>query len=508
MAFNYPVTFFAMPTIIPTDRSQLTFMTSLDDMVAPDHPVRLIDALVDKIIALDTEYFDHLAPQSSVGRRGYSAAALIKLYMYGYIHRVNSSRKLQAEATRNIEVIWLLSGLKPSYKTIADYRRDYPEQIRRVNEQIVRFLADNGWINGERIGMDGTKLKAYTGWDMLDEKDLDKRLSKARGELEDWLGELIANDLADELDEPDPDEGQPGDDPGLMDRIARLREKIERLEELKDELARQGATRISPADPDARLMRSARMGTHPAYNLQISVDSANKMIVAASATDHPTDFEQLIPMFWSSASLLGKIPGEVLADTGYADLADIKTIEEQTTATCYIPENNTSVKNRPIQFTYHPEQDQYECSQGQPLVPKAKRRFHKDKQAYADIYQGTRCTACPVAGVCTSAKSGIRQLRVFHGVEWRHAYAKRMAGRYAKQRVGERKGLVEHVFGTLRYWMGQIPVKLRGLRNVQTDMDLYSGAYNIKRWTSMNKSFKGLMDEVIGWNPAPSLHPG
>jgi len=131
MAFNYPVTFFAMPTIIPTDRSQLTFMTSLDDMVAPDHPVRLIDALVDKIIALDTEYFDHLAPQSSVGRRGYSAAALIKLYMYGYIHRVNSSRKLQAEATRNIEVIWLLSGLKPSYKTIADYRRDYPEQIRR-----------------------------------------------------------------------------------------------------------------------------------------------------------------------------------------------------------------------------------------------------------------------------------------------------------------------------------------------------------------------------------------
>jgi len=497
-----------MPTIIPTDRSQLTFMTSLDDMIAPDHPVRLIDALINKIIEQDTEFFDHLAPQSSVGRRGYSSAALIKLYMYGYIHGISSSRKLEGEAGRNIEVIWLLSGLKPSYKVIADYRRDYPEQIRRVNEQIVRFLADNGWIDGQRIGIDGTKLKAYTGWDMLDEQDLNKHLGTAQKQLDTWLGELVANDLADELDEPDPDDGQPGDEPELMERIARLREKVERLEGLKEELARQGTTRISPTDPDARLMRSARMGKHPAYNLQISVDSANKMIVVASATDHATDFEQLTPMVWSSVARLAKMPAEILADTGYADLGDIKTMEEQTSAICYIPENDNPVKNRSIQFTYHPGQDQYECSQGQPLVPKAKRRFHKDKQAYADIYQGTRCTECPVAGVCTSAKSGIRQLRVFHGAEWRHTYAERMASRYAKQRVSERKGLVEHVFGTLRYWMGQIPVKLRGLRNVQTDMDLYSGAYNIKRWTSMNKSFKGLMEEVIGWSPDRSLHPG
>jgi transposase len=497
-----------MPTIIPTDRSQITFMTSLDDMVASDHSVRLIDALIDKIIAQDTEYFDHLAPQSLVGRRGYSAAALIKLYMYGYIHGISSSRKLEAEATRNIEVIWLLSGLKPSYKVIADYRRDYPDQIRRVNEQIVRFLVDNGWIDGKRIAVDGTKLKAYTGWEMVDEQDLDKRLASARKQLDGWLGELMANDLADELDEPDCDDGQPNGEPELMERIGRLRQKVDRLEGLKEELARQQTTRISPADPEARLMRSARSGKHPAYNVQISVDSANKMIVAASATDHANDFKQLTPMAWLSAARLGKIPGEVLADTGYADLGDVKAIEEQTTATCYIPENDTPLKNRSIQFTYHPDDDQYECSQGQPLIPKVKAQFHKAKQAYVDIYQGTRCLECPVATECTSAKSGIRRLRVYHGAEWRHTYAKRMASRYGKQRVAERKGLVEHVFGTLRYWMGQIPLKLRGLRKVQTDMDLYSGAYNIKRWTSMDKSFKGLMKEVIGWDPALSLHPG
>ena len=291
-------------------------MTSLDDMVAPDHSVRLIDALIDKIIARDSEFFDHLAPQSSVGRRGYSAAALIKLYMYGYIHGISSSRKLEAEATRNIEVIWLLSGLKPSYKVIADYRRDYPDQIQRVNEQIVRFLADSGWISGERIAIDGTKLKAYTGWDMVDEEKFNKSLEAARERLDGWLGELVANDLADELDEPERDDGQPSGEPELMERIGRLRQKIQRLEGLKEELARQDTTRISPADPEARVMKSARMGSHPAYNVQISVDSAHKMIIAASATDHANDFKQLTPMAWTSAGRLGKIPEKCLPTPG------------------------------------------------------------------------------------------------------------------------------------------------------------------------------------------------
>lgn len=290
-----------MPTIIPTDRSQLTFMTSLDDMLAPDHSVRLIDALIDQIIELDTTYFDHLAPQQSVGRRGYSAAALLKLYMYGYIHGISSSRKLQAEATRNIEVIWLLSGLKPSYKTIADYRKDHPGHIQRVNEQVVRFLADNGWISGERIAIDGTKLKAYTGWDMSDEEGLDKQLAAAHGQLEQWLQRMAINDLRDEVDELDRDD-RDGDTPSqILEHIEALHEKIRRLEGLKEELERQQTTRISPADPEARLMKSARGGKYPAYNLQTTVDSAHKMIVVGAVTQEPNDFELLEPMVWASA---------------------------------------------------------------------------------------------------------------------------------------------------------------------------------------------------------------
>jgi len=493
-----------MPTIIPTDRSQMTFMTSLDDMVTPDHPVRLIDALIDKIIAQDTEHFDHLAPQSSVGRRGYSAAALIKLYMYGYIHGISSSRKLEAEATRNIEVIWLLSGLTPSYKVIADYRRDYPGQIQRVNEQIVRFLADSGWISGERIAIDGTKLKAYTGWDMIDEERLDKQLANSHNQLEQWMKQLALNDLQDDVDECDHDDPDRGDPSKILQRIDNLHEKIRRLEGLKEELERQGTTHISPADPEARLMKSARGGTYPAYNLQTAVDSAHKMIIVGAATQQATDFELLEPMVWAAAGRLGREPAEVLADKGYADLGDIQRIQNQGTIRCYVPENDAPKANRSITFDYMPETDTFECSQGRPLVPVAKGRYNKTKDVYMDRYRGTECTKCAVAGECTTAKDGVRTLTVFHGAEWRETYRRQLASRYGRERIAERKTLVEHPFGTLRYWMGQLPLKLRGLKKVQTEINLYTAGYNVKRWSGLG-GFKELMDQVNRWFPAKVL---
>lgn len=498
-----------MPTIIAPDRQQITFMNKLDDMLAPDHPVRLLDGLIDRIIGEEPAFFDHLAPQESAGRRGYSAAALIKLFIYGYINKVNSSRALETEARRNIEVIWLLGSLRPSYKTIADYRKDHPEQIRRVNEQVVRFLIDNRWIDGQRIGIDGTKLKAYTGWEMSDQESLDRQLAKAHSQLTEWLDQLVENDLADEraaIARQPEDEGPPCE-AELMEKITRLRERIERLEGLKEQLAESGASRISPADPDARVMRSARMGNHPAYNVQVCVDSAHKMIVTAAATNQPNDFELLLPMYWSSVHQLGAYPREILADSGYADLGDIQTLQDQTPTRCYIPENDAPKANREITFSYRPEADCFECSEGKPLLPVAKGRYNKAKEAYMDIYRGTECGDCPVAGTCTSAKDGIRTMRVFHGAQWRYSYSRQLAGRYGKERIAERKGVVEHVFGTLRYWMGQIPLKLRGLKKVQTEIDLYAAGYNLKRWFGLGE-FKELMVEITRWQPAGSLPPG
>jgi transposase len=493
-----------MPTIIATDRKQCIFLNCLDDMVAPDHPVRLIDALIDSIIAQDPEFFNHLAPQSSAGRRGYSAAAMIKLFMYGYIHGISSSRKLEAEAGRNIEVIWLLSELKPSYKTIADYRKDHPEHIQRVNEQVVQFMADNGWIDGKRIAIDGTKLKAYTGWDMLDEERLDKQLATAHGQLEQWLQRMAINDLRDEVDELDstaPDGGTPSE---VLDQIEALHEKIRRLEDLKEELERQQTTRISPADPEARLMKSARGGKYPAYNLQTAVDSAHKMIVVGAVTQEPTDFELLEPMVWAATARLGREPDEVLGDTGYADLGDIQRIQKESTIRCYVPANDAPTANRSITFDYTPETDSFECSQGRPLEAVKKGIYNKAKDAYMDRYRGTECPDCPVATECTTAKDGVRTLTVFHGAEWREAYRRQLASRYGRERIAERKSLVEHPFGTLRYWMGQIPLKLRGRKKVQTEINLYTAGYNVKRWSGL-ADFEDLLKQVNEWSAGPRL---
>jgi transposase len=390
-----------MPYIKAPDRQQLTFMNKLDDLVAPDHPVRLLDAVVDRIICDEMDFFDHLAPDEGVGRRGYPAGCLIKLLLYGYIHRISSSRALAAEAERNIEVIWLLSSLTPSYKTIADYRKDHPDQIARVNEAVVRFLIGGGWIEGQRVAVDGAKLKAYTGWQMSDADRLEQQLEAANSQLEEWLRQLAANDRSDELDEIATEqvvsgEEPPACEPEVMAEIARLHRRIERLETLKEQLAESGAARISPADPEARLMRFSRRGKHPGYNLQAGVDGAHHLIVSATVTNQANDLEQLGPMHAALTGRLGEAPAELLGDTGYAALGDIKQIQANTRTRCYIPEAKSTAQNKSVQFSYEPATDRYRCSAGRTLAPIVKERYHKDKDAWVDTYRGTDCVGCPM----------------------------------------------------------------------------------------------------------------
>jgi transposase len=494
-----------MPAINAPDRHQLTFMNTLDDLVAADHPVRLLDQLIDHIISADPAFFDHLAPQESAGRKGYPAASLLKLLFYGYIHGISSSRKLQTEAERNIEVIWLLSTLKPSYKTIADYRRDHPEQIECINRQVTCFLADNGWIEGKRVAIDGARIKAYTSWDMPDEAHLSQRIEQAQQRLEQWLERLALNDAledaAEELEQLPP-EGESE----IMQQIGCLHRHIEKLEAARDRLADSEAKRLPLSDPEARAMRAPHGSSPPAYNLQAGVDSAYGMIVGTSVVNEANDFQQLQPMHQLLEDRLGRPVDELLADKGYADLGDIKRIQTETSTHCYIPENDTAMRNRKVSFHYQPEEDQYRCSAGRTLEPIAKERYYRDKQAYCDIYRGTNCQSCPMQSACTSAADGVRQLRVFHGAEWRHCYKQQLASRYGKARTRERKSIVEHVFGTVRYMMGQIPLKLRGLRKVQTEIDLYAGGYNLKRWFGLG-TFKELKNEITSWSSKLNLQP-
>lgn len=489
-----------MSTLSLTDRHQITFMSSLDDAVAADNPVRLLDALIDRIILENPDYYNHLSADGSDGRPGYPGPAMIKLYIYGYINGINSCRKLQVECQRNIEVIWLMHGLKPCFKTIASYARNNPDQLDSVNEQIVRFMYDHDWIKGQRIAIDGTKLKAYTGWKMYDHQSLDKKLQKSREQLDQWIAKLLADPEEPDCSEQS-DEFPPFDDGSqVMDQIEQLQEKIDKLEDIKRQLDAQQCKMISPADPEARSMHTAKHSSPPSYNLQIAVDDASKMLVSTRLTQKATDFEQLQPNYQAITSRLGIQPDVMSADTGYADLGDVKEIESKTKTIFYIPENNTPAKNRPITFTYEPEHHQYRCSQGQPLPEVGKTRYVKRKKAYVQRFRGTECRTCKVASTCTSSKSGLRTLHVYHGAKWRYAYAKRLKTRQGKKELAARKGIVEHPFGTLKYWMGQIPLKHRGLDSCQTQIAIYTSAYNIKRWCNLD-SFKNLMKQVSNWKP-------
>ena len=516
-----------MPTITLPDRQQLTFMNCLDDMVAPDHPVRLFDALIDRIIAENPDCYNQHSTDRNDGRPSYPHPVMLKLCIYGYHNRIDSCRRLHVESTRNIELIWLMHGLQPCFKTIANYIRQNRKQIERLDEQVVRFMADQKLISGKRIAMDGTKLKAYTGWEMYDHDSLDASLQKAQRRLEAWVNKLLDNANTDGDADADTDTAstQP-DAPGqvlssdadadagtdisddaaafsdsiqLLEQIEKLQRKIDKLNAIKAELDRQGCDRISPADPEARLMRSRR-GKLPAYNLQTVIDEVSKMIVVARISQNENDFEELIPNFEATLTRLGVCPQVVMADTGYADLGDVQQIELNGETTCYIPENNKGAKKKAVTFDYIPEEDHYLCSQGKPLERVGKMRYSGAKQAHYEYFRGTQCHSCDFAKQCTSARDGVRKMRVFHGAKWRDKYARRMKSAAGRKFTSLRKAVAEHPFGTLKNWMGYQPLKHRGIDNCQTLISIYASAYNMKRWLSTG-SFEELWAQVMNWTP-------
>ncbi|MEX0769122.1 MAG: IS1182 family transposase, partial [Balneolaceae bacterium] len=486
------------------DRGQLTFMNKLDDLVSPEHPVRVIDTVVERLVQENPGLFalEGSTGTSRTGRPAYPPALMLKLYIYGYLIGVSSSRKLQAEAQRNIELIWMLNTQTPDFKTIADYRKDNGDHIKWATRKLTEFLRDNGYITGQRLAVDGTKLKAYTGDQMLTRQKIDDRLNKAHQLLENYLVQLAQSDQADEQLEAgyDGQEDDPGKSTGpeALEEIDRLQRRIAQLEAQKAELENQQTEKISPADPEARLMRSAKV-TQPSYNLQIGVDSEHKMIALGRITNEGNDFEQLIPMYNGLTEWLGARPKELLADTGYCDLGDIKAIQEQGFTLCYVPENNTVPKKKKIQFTYNPDEDRYYCSQNRPLERVGKGYYDSEKQAFIETYRGTQCQTCPIQSQCTSAASARRSLKVFHGAKWREHYRRQLASRKGRMLVRQRKALAEHPFGTLKYWMGRIPLLLRGKDKVQTEIYLYVSAYNVKRLTGC-ACFKRIISQINAYN--------
>lgn len=476
-----------MHYIQPYNRNQTLFFSSLDDFVSSEHPVRILDAIISKIVKNNPEKFKHKG-QQDIGRRAYSPETMLKLFIYGYLNGISSSRKLEVETYRNIEVKWLLGDLQPDHKTISNYRKDNEAQIRSLTIEFRRFLKEQGYIKGKTVAVDGTKVKANTNRDMLTMDKIEQRLSNLEKQLQKYFALLARNDTEEDiLDETDSLELD-SVNKHLVDKIVLLQAKIGELEKAKAILEESGKKHLSPTDPDASLMKS-REGKIPAYNVQTVVDSENKMIADAVVSTNSNDLNELSPVMYSLNANLSVEPEEVLADKGYYNPEEIKELEEGSTTTYYIPRPASSRDKEEVEFTYDSDKDEYRCSEGKRLVLKQKDKLKKGR--LTNVYQGIECKGCPLRSRCTKSKYG-RIYHRYHDQDWRDDYKERVRSQLGIYYIKKRKEIIEHVFGTMKYWMGKIPLLLRGKDKVQTEINIYTTAYNLKRLINI-ESFDRLM---------------
>ena len=461
-----------MGYIAGVDRDQsVLFPETLDEYVAEENAVRFIDAFV---AGLDMAKlgFSRAIPGED-GRPAYDPRDLLRLYIYGYLNRTRSSRRLEVETHRNLEVIWLMRKLRPDHKTIATFRRVHPEPLKQVTREFTMLCKELDLFGSSLVFIDGSKFRAVN--------NKDRNFTRARLEkLETLIDERIDEYLK-ELEEADAaEEGEAGaTDADLRTKIEGLRERKKLYASYQEQLKESGEKQLSLTDPESRRMK-VRGDMDVCYNVQIAVDSKHHLIVAHDVTDHVNDLEQLAPMAVAAMEELGVEVLDVSADRGYHN--GVHVVEcEANGITPYVPAPNTSKnKGRGLftkeEFTYSAERDAYLCPAEQWLSPCTK--SVKDGRTLQYYANWEACAGCPMREQCTTAKQGRRIMRTPEE-ERVDAMARRLEER--PELMLERKCAVEHPFGTIkRGWDGSYFL-MKGLRNVRGEFSLAVLAYNIRR---------------------------
>ena len=357
-----------MAHITGTDRAQVLLLPdTVDGYVDPDNPVRFIDAFVDSL-DLAGAGFERAEPKET-GRPGYDPADLLKLYIYGYLNRVRSSRRLEAETHRNLEVIWLLRRLRPNFKTIADFRRENREAFRQVFRDFVKVCRSLELFGRELIAVDGTRIKAVNNRDRnFTGAKLRRDLAASQERLERYLQQMDEMDAA-EVADASPSKGRVRD---LAQKIAALRERQARLETHRKALQESGEAQLSLTDPDARAMHSGT-GVGVGYNVQIAVDTKHKLIAEQQVHSQVSDLGLLAETARAARASLGVERIDAVADKGYFKVEDIAGCEAAGN-TPYVPKPRRSPDRRSGRFSkerfrYDAGTDTYACPNGQQLKP-------------------------------------------------------------------------------------------------------------------------------------------
>lgn len=464
--------------IEPADRNQYQLMSNLDDTISERNPVRILDKIIDEIVSANQEIFEK-ERQTEAGRPAYQDRTLLKLYFYGYFNGISSSRRLEIETHRNKEVIWLLGDLRPDHWTISNYRKENGDKIKFVTKKFREYLRDNGYIKMKMIAIDGSKVKAYANRDMLDMERIEKQMTDIDKRIEEYLSKIAENDIREGIQEEEDREGTGEIERKYLDKIIELQKKVEQLQQQKEMLEKGGKKFISRADPEANLMK-CREGKIPAYNVQIAVDRENGMIIDSEVVTDETDTNQLPKMVESIKEEIGELPEEAVMDKGYYKPDTIEQVEiKEPAIKIYVAPKTSSKDKETITFTYDEEKDEYKCSMGKRLVLKQKNmKYHK---SVAGVYQGIECSGCPRRGECTRSKDKGRKIYRYKNQQWRDNYKSEMRSDLSRNKISLRKTIVEHPFGTIKYLMGKIPLLLRGIKKVSTEINIYTTVYNLKR---------------------------
>ena len=462
----------------------------VEDYVGPDNPVRAIESFV---CALDLGKlgFRHAdRGAEAMGQPPYDPADLLKLYLYGYINQVRSSRRLEREACRNLELIWLLKNLRPGYRTIANFRKENWEALKATNRGFVLLVRELGLVGGAVVAIDGSFFHGDASKaSIFTRKRLADQIAKLDLEIEAY-GRSIEDNDATEADEPrkdradGPDAGGGGDGGDIGAKVSALMAKRLRAQTDLDRLEASGKTQLSRTDPDARLLVKSGQGV-AGYNVQAVVDDKHKLIVASEVVNDSSDVNQLHAMAKAAKEALGAEVLQVLADEGYYSSTELKACEDDG-ITAYVPpsEGNGllekagrfSLKN----FSYDSAADAYTCPAGQMLRPMEGRWTNTSGRVEIRyVSRTTICRACPSRAKCLTPKASQRTIRRWEHEDVLERHRARMEG--ASELMRRRSAIVEHPFGTLKCRAGYRHFLVRGFDKVRGEWSLMALCYNFTR---------------------------
>jgi transposase len=442
------------------------FPEVLDEVVGRDDPVRVIDAFVE---GLDLEElgFSKVAAEE-MGRPPYAPGDLLKLYIYGYLHRVRASRRLEAETRRNVQVMWLLNRLTPGFKTIADFRKDHAGAIVGVCRAFIRFCREQSLFGAELLAIDGTKIAAVASRKRV---ITPAKIEKMNAAIDRKIAEYLAS--MDEADREEPKAASTHAD--VAAAIEALKAQKERLQSQAEELAARGLKQLVVTEPEAKLMRTPH-GHAVAYNAQTAVDAKHKLIVAFELTNEGNDYRQLHPMAAQGKDAVGADQVTAVADTGYSN-GEHGALCERDGITAIVPRAETVNPNGPQyfsrdRFSYDRESDSWCCPAGAMLSLFKTSHTQKKKE-----YTSRACGSCALKPQCTEAPRRVI-VRDFYEDAREAMHCRAMADPVWMK---HRREIAEHPFGTMKWLMAHPRFLVKGLKKAKAELALGVLSYNLKR---------------------------